>query len=143
MHKLTDSYPFLLNRLGVRLGDLFGRRLANYGLTVPMYRVITALREASNQRLSDLAGMTSIESSTLSRLVGSMEKLGLVSRNRMENNARSVEINLTEKGEALADELMPISKHFEDIVLAQLPQESRVLLKEMLIDMYEKLEMIE
>lgn len=143
MFKLTDSFPFLLNRVGVRLGDLFTRRIAGYGVTVPMYRVMTALRESANQRLNDLAGMTSIEISTLSRLIGAMEKLELLSRSRMENNARSVEINLTKKGELLIDELMPIAKHFEDVAVAQLSQESREMLREILTSMYDRLELIE
>ncbi|RUT42415.1 MarR family transcriptional regulator [Pseudomonas sp. PAMC 29040] len=143
MFKLTDSYPFLLNRVGVRLGDLFARRIASYGVTVPMYRVMTALREAGNQRLNDLAGMTSIEISTLSRLVGSMEKLELLSRSRMENNARSVEIKLTSRGETMIEELMPMAKHFEDVAIAHLSQEKRDMLKEILIDIYERLEVIE
>lgn len=143
MFKLTDSYPFLLNRVGVRFGELFSRRIAGYGVTVPMYRVMSALREAQYQRLNDLAGMTSIEISTLSRLVGAMEKLELVSRSRVENNARSVEINLTAKGEALIDELMPMAKHFEDVAIAHLPREKRELLKEILIDIYDRLDVIE
>ncbi|MHC6226219.1 MarR family winged helix-turn-helix transcriptional regulator [Pseudomonas sp. X10] len=143
MFKLIDSYPFLLNRVGVRFGDLFSRRIAGYGVTVPMYRVMSALRESGYQRLNDLAGMTSIEISTLSRLIGAMEKLELLSRSRVENNARSVEINLTTKGEALIDELMPIAKHFEDVAIAHLSQEKRELLKEILIDIYDRLEVIE
>ena len=65
MYKLTDSVPYLLNRVGVRMGDLFSRRIASYGVTLPMYRVMAALKENPDQRLNDLAEMTTIELSTL------------------------------------------------------------------------------
>jgi MarR family transcriptional regulator, organic hydroperoxide resistance regulator len=57
-----------------------------------MYRVMAALSEVPDQRLNDLAVMTTIELSTLSRLIGKMEKMQLVSRSRLENNARTVEL---------------------------------------------------
>ncbi len=115
MYKLTDSFPYLLNRVGVRMGDLFSRRIVSYGVTLPMYRVMAALWEIPGQRLNDLADMTTIELSTLSRLIGTMEKMKLVSRSRLENNARTVAISLTDEGGKLLSELMPIAQHFEQV----------------------------
>ena len=73
MYRLTNSFPYLLNRVGVQMGELFSRRIAGYGVTLPMYRVMAALWETGDQRLGDLATMTTIEISTLSRLVGEMK----------------------------------------------------------------------
>ena len=42
MYTFTDSFPYLLNRVGVRMGELFSRRIASYGITLPMYRVMAA-----------------------------------------------------------------------------------------------------
>src|SRR5205085_10938456 len=90
MYKLTNSLPYLLNRVGVQMGDLFSRRIAGYGVTLPMYRVMAARWEQADQRLGGLAAMTSIEVSTLSRLIGSMKRKGLVTRTRLRDNARTV-----------------------------------------------------
>jgi MarR family transcriptional regulator, organic hydroperoxide resistance regulator len=106
LYRLTDSLPYLLNRVGVRMGELFSRRIASFDVSLPMYRVMAALWEKGDQRLGDLAFMTSIEMSTLSRLVGTMKRKGLVSRKRLEDNARTVAINLTTKGKALVEELI-------------------------------------
>ena len=65
MYRLTNSFPYLLNRVGVQMGELFSRRIAGYGVTLPMYRVMAALG-TGDQRLGDLAVMTTIEISTLS-----------------------------------------------------------------------------
>jgi len=116
-YKFTNSFPYLLNRVGVRIAELFDERIAMYGVTMPMYRVLAALRERPDQRLSDLSDMTTIEISTLSRLVGTMKRKGLVSRRRPEDNGRTVAINLTAKGRGLVDELIPIVVHFEEVAV--------------------------
>jgi DNA-binding MarR family transcriptional regulator len=143
VYKLSDSFPYLLNRVGVRIGELFARRIQSYDLTVPMYRVLSALRETPGQRLNDLAEMTTIELSTLSRLIGTMEARGLVSRSRLENNARTVAINLTDEGVSLIDELMPIAKHVEDVATEQLSEKELRLIKRALIKVYNGLDEIE
>src|SRR5262245_28290072 len=105
----TTSFPYLLNRVGVRMGDLFSRRLAEHRLTLAMYRVLAVLRQEGDQRLSDLNTMVTVELSTLSRLIGTMKRQGLVTRTRVEEDGRSVRISLTAKGRASADELMPLA----------------------------------
>lgn len=143
MYKLTDSFPYLLNRVGVRMGDLFSRRVASYGVTLPMYRVMAALGEVPGQRLNDLAEMTTIELSTLSRLIGTMEKMKLVSRSRLENNARTVAITLTRSGTSLLSELMPIAQHFEQVAVSRLSPAALKTLKKTLSDIYQLLDTIE
>ncbi|MFL9998722.1 MarR family transcriptional regulator [Paraburkholderia sediminicola] len=143
MYKLTDSFPYLLNRVGVRMGDLFSRRIVSYGVTLPMYRVMAALWEIPGQRLNDLADMTTIELSTLSRLIGTMEKMKLVSRSRLENNARTVAISLTDEGGKLLSELMPIAQHFEQVAVSKLSPTALKALKKTLSDIYDLLDTIE
>jgi DNA-binding MarR family transcriptional regulator len=128
VYKLTDSFPYLLNRVGVRMGDLFSRRIVSYGVTLPMY---------------DLADMTTIELSTLSRLIGTMEKMKLVSRSRLENNARTVAISLTDEGGKLLSELMPIAQHFEQVAVSKLSPTALKALKKTLSDIYDLLDTIE
>ena len=143
MYRLTNSLPYLLNRVGVRMGELFSRRIAGYGVTLPMYRVMAALWEKGDQRLGDLAAMTSIEISTLSRLVGTMKRKGLVSRTRLKDNARTVAINLTAKGQLLVEELIPIAVHFEEVAVRDFPAKGVTDLKTTLEDIYVSLGSIE
>jgi DNA-binding MarR family transcriptional regulator len=142
VYKLTDSFPYVLNRVGVRMGELFSQRIAPYGVTLPMYRVMASLGEIPGQRLNDLAAMTTIELSTLSRLIGSMEKARLVVRSRLENNARTVEINLTDEGAKLLSQLMPIAQHFEEVAVSKLSPTAQRALKKTLSDIYVLLDTI-
>src|SRR5581483_2070359 len=140
LYRLTDSLPYLLNRVGVRMGELFSRRIAGYDVTLPMYRVMAALWETPDQRLGDLAAMTSIEVSTLSRLIGTMKRKGLVSRTRLKDNARTVAINLTANGKTLVEELIPIAIHFEDVAVRSFSSKEIAELKGTLGKIYENLD---
>ena len=64
MYRLTEAFPYLVTRVGVRMGELIARRLERYGLTLPMYRVMAALWQRGGQRLGDLSEMTTVEIST-------------------------------------------------------------------------------
>ena len=143
LYRLTDSFPYLLNRVGVRMGELFSRRIASYDVTLPMYRVMAALWENGDQRLSDLSTVTTTEISTLSRLVGEMKRKGLVTRSRLEDNGRTVAINLTAKGKLLLEELMPIAVHFEEVAISNYTEAEISRLKIVFREIYQSLSSIE
>jgi len=139
MYRLSDAFPYLLNRVGVRMGELFSRRLEAYGVTLPMYRVMAALWERGDRRLGELSEVTSIELSTLSRLVGTLSRKGLVSRRRLDANARAVEINLTAEGRALTRQLIPFALHYEEVGLRGFHPGEVAELKRSLVSVYENL----
>jgi DNA-binding MarR family transcriptional regulator len=143
LYRLSNSFPYLLNRVGVRMGELFSRRIAPFGVSLPMYRVMAALWEKGDQRLSDLASVTTTEISTLSRLIGEMKRKGLVTRSRLEDNGRTVAINLTSKGRALVEELMPIAVHFAEVAVANYSEAEVSRLKTIFREIYETLGSIE
>ncbi|MAL01601.1 MarR family transcriptional regulator [Pusillimonas sp. DMV24BSW_D] len=139
-YRFTTSFPYLLNRVGVRMGELFSKRLLEYELTLPMYRVMAVLRQEGAQNLGDLSEMVTVEVSTLSRLISSMQRKGLVLRVRPEHNGRTVSITLTEKGEKLVDQLMPLAAHFETVGTKTFTAEEIKWLKQALIQIHQNLE---
>jgi len=71
-----DSYlPYLLNRAGARIAASFSEEVRPLGATLQMWRVLAALRERDGRRMGDLSETTSIEVSTLTRLVDAMEQV--------------------------------------------------------------------
>src|SRR3954447_9466524 len=143
LYTLTKSLPYLLNRVGVQMGELFSRRIAGFGVTLPMYRVMAALWEQGDQRLGDLAALTTIEISTLSRLIGEMKRRGLVTRTRLKDNGRTVAINLAPKGRTLVEELMPIAVHFEEVAVRNFHAKDVLELKAVLENIYQSLKSLE
>lgn len=143
MYRFTDSLPFLLNRVGVRMGELFAAELAADNVTVPMYRVLAALTEADDQRLTDLSRLTSVEVTTLSRLVAGMEKRGMLRRRRPEDNLRTIQIGLTGAGRDLAARLCPRAAHYEQVAMQDLRAVDVKRLKAMLAKVYDSLDELE
>jgi MarR family transcriptional regulator, organic hydroperoxide resistance regulator len=143
MYRLTDAFPYLITRVGVRMGELFTRRLEPYRLTLPMYRVMAALWQRGGQHLGELSEMTSVEISTLSRLIGAMQRKGLVSRTRPHSNGRTVEINLTRPGRALVEQLIPLAQRHEKAGLMGFAPEEIDTLKKNLVAIYRNLDLLD
>ena len=109
-----DQYlPYLINRVGNTLVQLFSRDLAQFNISVPMWRVIAVLGAMGSLRLVDLSSMTSIDASTLSRLTETMQRRKLVERGRSPGNKREITISLTRKGQELLEILTPIAAAYE------------------------------
>jgi len=144
MYQLSNSLPYLLARVGIRMGDLFVRVVRKEGLTLPMYRVLAALAEqAQPLRLVELSALTSADLSTLSRLVADMHKAGLVSRERPANDQRSLQVELTAAGQAMYARFMPVAAYYEEVATGDLSRKDAAALKATLGSLYDNLDRIE
>jgi DNA-binding MarR family transcriptional regulator len=134
---LGDYLPYLVNRVGSIIAEQFGEEaLSPHGLSIAMWRVMAALASNGGQRQIDLADLTSIDSSTLSRLVTRLVRLGVVTRARSASSNREVMVKLSPKGNALMTELIPVAREFETAAIADLPREELMVLKHCLRRMY-------
>src|SRR5580698_8730295 len=114
MFDLRNALPFVLNRTGIRMAGLFeARELGQHDVTLPMYRVLATLDAHDDQRLGDLALLTDMEVSTLSRLIGSMQTRRLVTRRRSGKDARAVRIRISDHGRSLAQKLVAAATSYE------------------------------
>jgi DNA-binding MarR family transcriptional regulator len=120
---LPDYLPYLVNRVGAALVARFtADALAQHDLTIAMWRVLVALSDNGAQRQIDLAGLTSIDVSTLSRLVSRLIAMGLVTRVRSDRSSREVAVRLTAQGETLVAQLIPVARALEKSAIAGLPR---------------------
>src|SRR5580704_6760844 len=93
---LGDYLPYLVNRVGTIIAEQFGAEaLAPHRLSIAMWRVMAVLASNGGQRQIDLAELTSIEASTLSRLVSRLMRIGVVTRTRAANSNREVAVKLS------------------------------------------------
>jgi len=136
---LEQSVPYLLNRAGVGIGVAFTKYLRQFDITLPGYRVLASLSHKDQQAIVELAEHTSIDVSTLSRLVTSLEDKGLVVRRRDDADARSVKIHLLPPGAQLASQTIPLGELFERVVTAGFSADEIKVLKKMLVRMYANL----
>jgi DNA-binding MarR family transcriptional regulator len=129
---LDDYLPYLVNRVGVRLVATFAPAAAEHGLSVPMWRVLAALAQHGAQRQIDLAERTSIEASTLSRLIRTVQRLGYVTRARSTASLREVAVGLTPRGRSVVQALIPIALDCEQAAARGLSARERQTLKALL-----------
>ncbi len=135
-----DSYlPYLLNRAGARIATAFGEEVRPLGATLQIWRVLAALRESDGRRMGDLSATTSIDVSTLTRLVDSMEKKELVARRRDPADARAVVLYVAPEGRRLTRRLLPIAERYENVALqgfdAQEAEQLRTALRRLYANM--------
>ena len=138
--KLADFLPYLVNRVGAALVARFTREaLASEHLTIDMWRVLAALSDNGGQRQVDLAGMTSIEASTVSRLVTRLVQRGFVTRSRSRESNREVIVQLSSKGTLLARKVIPIALELERSAVAGIPAKDQSAIKGALRRIYTNL----
>jgi MarR family transcriptional regulator, organic hydroperoxide resistance regulator len=133
---LQAFVPYLLNRAVVRIVEAFGEELKRHDLTVPMWRVLAALWHDGPSGLSELADLTAIEISTLSRLVTTLQRKELVSRVRSDADARAVRLDLTEQGRALTATVIPLALECERRTLIGLSEDEVSFLRRLLHRVY-------
>ncbi len=138
-YALEKAVPYLLNRAGVRIGETFSKELVKFNLTLPMYRVLASLLRIDAQRMTHLAEYTSIDISTLSRLVASMERKNLVRRQPGETDKRSVHVMLEETGRDLAMRVAPLADLYERVALANISADEIATLKRLLVQIYDNI----
>ena len=74
------------------------------GITYPQYLVLMVLWEKDEQPVNDIARRLVLETNTVTPLLQRMEKLGLISRKKGEQDKRQQIVSLTKKGKQLEKE---------------------------------------
>ena len=137
---LANYLPYLVNRLGSALVENFtATALASYDLNIDAWRVMAVLANEGAQRQIDLAGMASIEVSTLSRLITRMVRMGLVTRRRSESSNREVVVELAGKGKSLVKRIIPLAHRLEASAGAGIPASDMAAVKRVLRRMFENM----
>jgi len=139
MFDLGNYVPYLLNRAGVRMVNAFSRELKHFDISLGMWRVLAALWHSGEQRLVDLAELTSIETSTLSRMVGSMHHKGLITRERTGHDARAVRLGLTPDGRRMTEEIIPVAMDYEAALMRGFSSQESHQLRQMLRRLYDNM----
>lgn len=98
-----DSIGRLVGFASRSIGALTGQLLAEHGLTVPQWIVLSALWREDGLTVSQLAAYSKSTKPATSRLLGRMEEEGLVQRRSPPDDRRTVRVWLTDDARALSD----------------------------------------
>ena len=134
---LGEFLPYLVNRAGMIIAEQFGiETLARHQLSIVMWRVMAVLASNGSQSQINLAELTSIEASTLSRIVTRLVRTGLLTRTRSTTSSREVVVMLSAKGNALVARLIPQAYEIEAAAAAGLSADELAVVKRCLRRIY-------
>jgi len=137
---LAEFMPYLINRVGAALVERFAAdALTGMQLTICTWRLLLAMSNHDGTRQVDLAALTSIEVSTVSRLVTRLVQRGLASRARSARSNREVLVSLTPKGKALVGSLVPVAAALEQAATRGVSKAELTAIKRVLRRMHRNL----
>ncbi|MDM0084675.1 MarR family transcriptional regulator [Variovorax sp. J31P179] len=117
--------------------------MKQFNLSLTEWRVCVALHHLPQQRLSDLALHTSTEPSTLSRVVDGLLQRGVLVRDRSDEDARALALELTDAGRELTLRIIPLAQVYERVSLSGLTAVQAESLRQMLRMVYENLAVLD
>lgn len=106
--RLSNSPFYLIAHADFMYHDAMERTLQRHGITRPIYRILTVLREYQPSSVTFLADTALIKRTTVSRIVDKMSQMGLVITGQGGEDGRVTEVRMTDDGKALLDKLTPM-----------------------------------
>lgn len=108
------NLPLLL--LQAREGVLarFRPLINSHGLTEQQWRIVRALLETGPLEPRAIVSLCGISSPSLAGVLGRMEEIGLVTRERLVHDQRRVHVHLTPKARAIALRMAPAIRRIYD-----------------------------
>jgi DNA-binding MarR family transcriptional regulator len=134
---LRDFVPFLLYRIVAKSVRMAGAEYADLDLGIQDARVLIVLLHNPGIRVGTLADLTCIEQSALSHQLRRLSKAKLLTRERVEDDNRSVAIRLSAKGHRIAQRCYELAQMHDEILLGDIPEDEVELLRRTLRQMYD------
>lgn len=136
-YQLAGFLPYQLSITSNAVSDLIAQRYrSRFGLKVTEWRVIAVLGDAQERsaRLTqrDLTEATLMDKVAVNRACKVLEERGLLTRVDNENDGRSHLLALTDEGEGIHREVMPLAKATERDILDGLDEAEEATLRSML-----------
>lgn len=129
MSVLGATMGFMVRVVQVQIFQAYYERFGKSGLTTGEFSALAAIRENPGVRQGALASAMMIKRSNMTKLVQSLERDGLIVRRAAEDDARSVNLDLTVKGHRTIEAALPDIEAFNrDVTNALSAPERQVLL---------------
>ena len=128
--RLENQLCFPLYACAKEVVRQYRKPLEELNLTYTQYIVMMVLWENGTMTEGELGRKIHLDSGTLAPLLKRLEKQGLISRVRTQNNERKLTLSLTREGEALKEKALKVPKAMQGCL--DLSQEELIQLKKLL-----------
>ena len=129
---LRDHVGYWLRRLSDEVHTSFERRLAAYDVTVAQWSVLVTVYRGDATTTTEAARFIGIDPGAVSRLVDRLAAKELITRSTDPQSRRSLRLELTPAGQALAPVLIGIADQNDTAYFGSLPPTERTELMHLL-----------
>lgn len=135
----NDSIAFLLGMIAKAQRTRTNDALSDIGLYAGQEQVLLELAEQDRMTQSQLVEHMCVQPPTVSKMLDRMEKSGLVERCNDAEDSRITRVCLTEQGRSLNQDVCSVWHNLETEMVAGLSIEERIVLRRLLLQVYENL----
>lgn len=129
-YRITD-YPMHYFAAIQRQNQLnLARSLREFGLSVPMWRALSALHQKDGQTIGEIAQLAVLDRSSLGRLLDDMAKAKLVEREPLPDDRRALAVKLSSHGRKTFEATLPLAqRHYRNVLNGVSAQEFETLMR--------------
>ena len=134
MRLVLDKFvPYRLSVLTNQVsGAIAGHYSDRFGLSIPEWRVMAVLGEASGLSAREVATRTAMDKVQVSRAVASLIATRRIRRSSDSKDGRVTRLSLTRTGRKIYDEIVPLALELEALLLSALTADERSILDRLL-----------
>lgn len=112
---LDDFLPYQVSVLSARMNRLLSKVYgAQHGLSIPEWRVLVHVARREKMSVRDIHKCVNLEKPAVSRAVAKLEATGLLKKTASELDHRLVDIELTQAGIEVLNDITPKALSFEN-----------------------------
>ena len=130
--KFEDTVSYRLGRVTTAFKSSLERCMGQIGLHGGQVFILFELWNQDGLKQRDLAERLALAAPTITKMITGLEQIGLVTRTRLDDDARSTRIFLTERGGSIRDEIERQWVDLEESSLAGLTETERLVLHDLL-----------
>ena len=119
--QLERSPLHLLHRVHQRATELFQEKMAGIDITARQYVVLVTVAQNDGASQQDIIDNTGIDRSTVSQIMQTMIRKGLLKRKRTKEDARAYAITVTDQGRDILKASEAIVEGVNEALVAALP----------------------
>lgn len=130
--RFEDTVSYLLARVSTAFRSALERQMGEIGLHGGQIFVLFELWQQDGLRQVDIAKRLSVSAPTVNKMLKGLAEINLVINSRIDDDARSTRIFLTDRGRSIRDEIEGQWLELEENVLSGLTETERLVLFELL-----------
>ena len=139
--RLHEFLPYRLSVLSNRISSLIATTYeSRFGLRIPEWRVVAVLGETPGLNATEIAYRTAMDKVAVSRAVSDLVKKNFVYRGASQSDGRVSHLYLTDAGNNIYVEIVPLALGYEERIFSILEEDSLNALGEFIDDLMQRID---